>query len=89
MDNIFQKLSIYEIVKKIVGSIEPYGNSNIDEERSNNLNEHIILTYSLARDLIDVAEFKDRPERSIHNLGSNAYDSLLELKEMIDDAINQ
>lgn len=78
-------MELYEIVKKLIGSIEPYGDSNIDEQRLSNINNHIILTQALIRDLIDVAEFKDRPEYSIKKLGTVAYDGLEEIKEMIND----
>lgn len=78
-------MELYEIVKKLVGNIEPYGDSNIDEQRLSNINNHIILTQALIRDLVDVAEFKNRLEFSIKKLGTVAYDGLEEIKEMIND----
>ena len=81
-------MTIYEIVKKLIGNIEPYGDTDIDEERKDNLKEHEILTYGLIRDLIETAKLKDRPEYSIHELGHDAYNILWEIKETIDNEID-
>ena len=80
-------MKIYEINKKLIGSILPYGDSNIDEERTNNLEIHNLLTYELIKDLIEVAGYRYRKEFSIHKMGISAYSTLLELKEMIDSEI--
>jgi len=82
-------MEIYEIVQKLIGSIEPYGDTNIDEVRVKNLENHINLTYSLIEDLIGTARYKDRREYSIKTIGINAYNGLLEIKEMIDDYYNE
>lgn len=77
-----------EIIKKIIGSIEPYGDTNIDEERSKNLEIHMEVTYELIKDLIDVAKYRNRNEYSMKNLGLDAFELLKELKLIIDDEIN-
>jgi hypothetical protein len=82
-------MTLYEIVKRLVGNIEPYGDSCIDETRHNNLRDHSALTYNLVEDLIKTAGFKDRHENSIKVIGTEAYKELLELKEVIDYAIKQ
>jgi len=80
-------MGIYKIVQKLIGNIEPYGDTNIDEIRIKNLNEHIELTRSLILDLIEVAKYKDRYEYSIKTLGTDAYKRLLEIREMIDNEL--
>ena len=82
-------MTIYEIIKKLIGSIEPYGDTNIDEARLNNLNEHMILVNSLIEDLVRTAKYRNRQESSIHNLGSYAYDELLNIKDIIFDEIEE
>jgi hypothetical protein len=81
-------MSIYEIVKKLIGSIEPYGDSGIDNKRSINLDEHIELVFGLVTDLIKTADFKNRNEASIQNLGIKANEALLEIKNSIDKNID-
>jgi len=78
-------MSIYEIVKKLIGSIEPYGDSNIDNERLINLDEHIDLVYGLVADLIETANSKNTCESSIQKLGTKANDAILEIKNSIDN----
>jgi len=75
------------MVKKLIGSIEPYGDSGIDEKRSTNLEEHIDLVFGLVTDLIKTADFKNRGEASIQKLGIAANDALLEIKNSIDNNI--
>lgn len=81
-------MSIYEIVKKLIGSIEPYGDSNIDEKRLINLDEHIELALGLVTDLIETADFRNRNEASIQKLGIKANKALLEIKNLIDKNID-
>lgn len=79
--------SPYQVVKKLIGNIEPYGDSNIDKERMKNLQEHYDVTESLVKDLIDVAKYRNRPEASIKELGNEAYLELIEIKNIIDRVI--
>lgn len=82
-------MEIYTIIKRIIGNIEPYGDTNIDEERTNNLNTHINISYNLIKDLVEVAKFRNRSEYSIKSMGNLAYNELLEIKEIIDNEISQ
>lgn len=74
--------NIYEINKKLLGSILPYGDSNIDEERTENLENTINLIKELIEDIIITAKYKDRQERSIRDMGVKANNALLEIIEM-------
>ena len=76
------------MIKKTIGNIEPYGDSNIDEYRSKNLDTYISLTDDIIYDLIKVAKFRNRPEYSMKDMGIKAYNQLLELKEIIENEIN-
>ena len=77
-------MEYYELLKKLIGSIKPYGDTNIDKERKYNLEEHISLTYKLIEDLIQVSRYRDRPEQSIRDLGENAYLGLKKIREIIE-----
>lgn len=72
-------MEMYEIVKKLIGDIEPYGDTNIDEKHMKNLSEHIELV-----DLILVAKYKNRPEASMKEIGERAYDMLKEFHNNIE-----
>jgi hypothetical protein len=80
-------ITIYQIIRKLIGNIEPYGDTNIDEDRKLNLEEYNELVYRLVEDLINIAKFRDRPETSINKLGKIAYYQLIEIKKMIEEII--
>ena len=75
--------STYEIVNKIIGSTEPYGDTNIDNERTKNLDEKIELVQLLVDDLIETAKFKNRPEGSMSKMGKTAQEFLDEIRDYI------
>lgn len=80
-------MEIYDVINKLIGKIEPYGDSNIDKERMENLKIHVDIIYKMIEDLIEVAKYKNRPEYSIRVLALTAYEELLEIKRMIDNEI--
>lgn len=77
------------VIKRIIGMISPYGDSSVDEVRSINLNTHIDITTNLVEDLIEVSRYKDRNEYSMKIMGELAYNELLELKQMIDNVVEE
>ena len=82
-------MTIYDITKKLIGSISPYGDTDIDGKRIVNLNEQIELVFGLVSDLMTVAHFKDRDEASIKEMGQSAYDALLEIKDSIENNVDE
>lgn len=78
-------MDIYEIVKKLIGNIEPCGDSQIDEEHYKNLIEHIYLVDDLIESIVFVSKYKDSDEGSVRELGVRAYTELMELR----DGLNQ
>lgn len=68
-----------EIVKKLVGSITPYGASDIDERRMENLKVMCELVSGLVEDIRFTAQYKDRHEHSIKIMGEYADNFLKEL----------
>lgn len=76
---------LYELVRKLNGSIKPVGMSHIDSISYKNLKNVIELTEQLFYDLKDVAEYKDRPEHSMNKAGKEARRFLDELKRMLEE----
>lgn len=64
----------YDVVKKLVGEIEPVGETQTDAKRYENLKEVINLTESLIAEIGDVARFNiDRHEHSMSQAGKRAH----------------
>jgi hypothetical protein len=61
-----------EIVKKIIGSIQPSGDSGIDSERFENLKAMCTLVNELVVEIDNVAWNKDRCEHSMNEMGKYA-----------------
>lgn len=70
----------YDVVTKLIGAIEPVGESNEDKERLENLKSTIQLTDLLINEIGKVAHAnKDRAEESMKKAGdvaSEFYDNL-------------
>ncbi len=80
-------MDLYDIIKRIIGNINPVGDTNIDKKRLENLKTHEEITYKLIEDLMWVSEDRDRIEYSMKNLGQSAYSQLLDIKEMLEDCL--
>lgn len=77
-------MTIYEVVKKLIGSINPYGETNTDKRRLDNLQDHINLTECLVLDLVNSAKYRKRQEHSMKVIGEKAYEELKILKDIIE-----
>lgn len=73
-------MEIHDIVKKLVGPINPIGETNTDNERFHNLKVMTELVDDLLTEIDDVAYYnKDRQEYSIKraaNYASKFYDKI-------------
>jgi len=65
-----------EIVNKLIGSIHPAGDSQLDKHRFENLKVMCNLVQRLVEQIDDVACQKDRQENSIRVMGNYAHDFL-------------
>lgn len=80
------KLSIYEIVSKLVGETIPVGETHTDNKRFENLNTTIELVERLLYDIKYVSQYKDNQEYSMSLIGTTADDFLKETyRELFDD----
>jgi hypothetical protein len=75
----------YDIIKKLIGSVEPYGDSKIDEQRLKNLNDMQILVEQLIRDIKSAASYSDRQEHSMQQIGVHAKMFLQEIANDISE----
>jgi hypothetical protein len=74
-------MEMIDIVKKLIGPIQPVGESNEDRKRLENLNEFITLADEMIIKLKDVAENSDSHEHSVALAGDTAKKFLNELKK--------
>jgi len=78
-----EKETVIEVVEKLTGSCYPYGSTEIDKERYENLElKEALFTY-LLEEIAEAAKFKDRPEYSIKEIGIEAYDYLKDKHEYL------
>lgn len=71
----------YDVIKKLLGPINPQGESNTDKERYENLEATIEVVNQLIGDVINVSHNRTRHEMSMREAGQKAYGYLAELYE--------
>ena len=69
----------FEIVQKIIGKINPVGDSGVDAERFNNLKEMCSLHQQISEAIWIVSGERNRYEHSMKIAGQFAYNHLKEL----------
>lgn len=79
--------TILEVVSELIGYIEPYGDTRVDEIRYENQEKIIDLVTNGIEDLIENSKYRYRAEYSMMTIGNRAYESLKELYHMIGYAI--
>jgi len=72
-------MTVYEIIKKLLGEIRPIGETNADNERFENLKSMIDLIYVLLADINEIIPHKDRVEYSLQRAGKYADEFLNKL----------
>lgn len=66
-----------------LGSIQPYGDTNIDEERLENIDKYGELCEALIDKLIQTAQYADRHEYSMKKMAKEAEKWLEDIREML------
>lgn len=74
-------MELHDVVRKLVGPIEPVGDSNIDRQRFENIKAMTELIDRLLFDIYQVAPCADRHEDSMKKIGNHARRFLREVKE--------
>lgn len=83
MNKVQRIENVKEVIDRLLGEIEPYGDSDIDEVRLNNLEQTIEVTEKLIDEIIIIASYKDRPEWSMSNMGVTANEFITRLKDKL------
>ena len=68
--------TILEVTRNLIGETEPYGDSGIDRERTQNLDKLIYIIDELLYDVEKVAFNKNRYEGSMRMMGEKAHKAL-------------
>lgn len=71
----------YDVLKKLLGPIDPVGDSSVDEKRYKNLEATIDVVNQLLFDINHVAGNADRQEHSMQKAGKKAQSFLKEVNE--------
>ena len=78
--------SLYSIVKKLCGNIEPYGETNHDEEALDNLRGYREDFELLFTDIVDISNKRDSDLYSVKLIGKEAFEILKDIINiMLDD----
>lgn len=75
------KVEMVDVVRQLVGPIQPIGETNSDRQRLDNLLVLIDILEDLLEDVRKVALESDRSESSVRAIGYKARDFLNELKD--------
>jgi len=75
-------MEIYDVVKKLLGEIEPVGETHVDDKRFENLSATTLLVDKLLFDISQVAVSASRQEYSMSRAGKHAEQFLKDIKEV-------
>jgi len=76
------ELTIYEIVKKLVGPVLPTGDHGADKQRLENLKELTALVDTLMGDISSASGFASRTESSMKAIGIHAKEFIEEIQSV-------
>ena len=65
-------MELYEIVMKLVGPVQPVGETNIDARRLENMKELTQLVDQLLGQIENASRYADKAEASVKEIGQHA-----------------
>ncbi len=74
-------MNLHQVVLKLIGRINPVGETNEDNERFENLKEMTNLVEQLLSDIRRVSSYKDSGQYSVQRSGEYADNFLKDLSE--------
>lgn len=80
-------MEIKEILEKLFGQIYPYGSTEIDDERYNNLKNYEEALDFIIDKLVECASFNNDNRYSCNHIGSKAYEILNNKKDIIEECL--
>lgn len=81
--------TIIKVIDALVGSIEPYGSTHIDNERIENLRVLLEVMDEYIAEIDKVVKYRNRPEYSMREMGEMAYDWFVDLKGYVDEFMKE
>ena len=81
--------TILKVTRTLIGETEPYGDSAIDRERTQNLDKLIYVVDELLYDVEKAAVNKDRHEGSMRMMGEKAHKALSDWWLWIEDYLKE
>jgi len=77
---------LYECVRRIIGQIEPTGDSGIDKVRLANFQEQCKVTLELMHDIVFISQgYQSSQEASVREINELALKTVKEFKEVLGD----
>jgi len=77
------QIELAELVDRMIGTYTSHGDSGIDHEAMENLDEVKELVYHILQKLVDNANQRDSYEGSVADIGKKSYEILMECGEYI------
>ncbi len=77
-----------DILHKLIGSITPYGSTEIDNVRFENLKEMCVIVTDIILEIEEVANYKERQEHSMKQMGEYADNFLKNLLQFENEKKN-
>lgn len=87
MSNDISETVVYNIVKKLLGEIEPVGDTYIDDTRKKNLKSHILVMNMLLDDILLLVDCKNDYRESIKEIGNISYKELENLVDSVSESL--
>lgn len=77
-------MMLYECVRRIIGQIEPTGDSGIDKVRLANFQEQCKVTLDLMHDIVFISQgYQSSQEASVRKINELALNTVKEFKEVL------
>lgn len=81
--------NIIDVVNELIGPVEPYGSSEIDAVRLENIGKLIELTSWCLDNILEASRSWDSPCSSMAKIGNSAYKAIDEYEQWINDERNK
>lgn len=81
--------NIIDVVDALIGPVEPYGSSEVDAVRLENIDKLISLTSVCLDNIIEASRYWDSPAASMAKIGARAYKAIDEYEQWIKDERNK
>lgn len=81
--------TVIEVVEKLIGDVEAWGETNHDNKAYENLKVMIDVCQALFDDIYNASKTKDYPQYSMKQIGCCAYDFIEDLAEQCKEIIGE